>query len=98
MLTLAFKVTNYETALEESSNKQILFVVKNGSSCFDRRETRHAGTPLAPLGCVGQNYRIEGLTHFCPPFHHLLSEKLMSLGIMGAPRVPPLNPSETIVL
>ena len=29
---------------------------------------------------------------------HLLSERLTSLGIMGAPRVPPLNPSETIVL
>ena len=29
---------------------------------------------------------------------HLLSERLTSLGIMGAPRVPPLNFSETIVL
>ena len=38
------------------------------------------------------------LTHSCPPFQHLLSERLMSLGIMGAPRVPHLNPSETIVL
>ena len=37
-------------------------------------------------------------THFCPPFQHLLSERLTSLGIMGAPRVPHLNPSETIVL
>ena len=35
------------------------------------------------------------LTHFCPPFQHLLSERLTSLGIMGEPRVPPLNPSET---
>ena len=38
------------------------------------------------------------LTHFCPPFQHLLSETLTSLGIMGEPRVPPLNPTETIVL
>ena len=38
------------------------------------------------------------LTHFFPPFQHLLSERLTSLGIMGEPRVPPLNPSETIVL
>ena len=38
------------------------------------------------------------LTHSCPPFQHLLSERLMSLGIMGDPRVPPLKPSETIVL
>jgi len=37
-------------------------------------------------------------THFCQQFQHLLSERLTSLGIMGAPRVPPLNPSETIVL
>ena len=37
-------------------------------------------------------------TNFCPSFQHLLSERLASLGIMGAPRVPPLNPSETIVL
>ena len=40
----------------------------------------------------------KALTHFCPPFQHLLSEILTSLSIMGAPRVPPLNPSETIVL
>ena len=33
-----------------------------------------------------------------PPFQHSLSERLTSLGIMGEPRVPPLNPSETIVL
>ena len=39
-----------------------------------------------------------GLTHFCPPFQHLLSERLTSLGIMGAPRVSPLNPSKSIVL
>ena len=38
------------------------------------------------------------LTHSCPPFQHLLSERLKSLGLMGEPRVPPLNPSETIVL
>ena len=38
------------------------------------------------------------LTNFCPPFQHLLSERLTSLGIMGEPRVPPLNYSETIVL
>ena len=30
------------------------------------------------------------ITHFCPPFQHLLSERLTSLGIVGAPRVPPL--------
>ena len=37
------------------------------------------------------------LTNFCPPFQNLLSERLTSLGIMGEPRVPPLNPSESIV-
>ena len=47
-----------------------------------------------PKGMVDEG----GLTNFCPPFQHLLFERLMSLGIMGAPRVPPLNPSETIVL
>ena len=31
-------------------------------------------------------------------FQHLLSERLTSLGIIGEPRVAPLNPSETIVL
>ena len=29
-------------------------------------------------------------THSCPPFQHLLSERLTSLDIMGKPRVPPL--------
>ena len=32
------------------------------------------------------------------PFQHLLYERLTSLGKMGAPRVTPLNPSETVVL
>ena len=42
-------------------------------------------------------YNVEWcLTHSCPPFQHLLSERLTSLGIMGASRVPPLNPAETI--
>ena len=40
----------------------------------------------------------EKMAIFAPPFQHLLSERLTSLGIMGAPRVPPLNPWETIVL
>ena len=40
----------------------------------------------------------DSLTHSCPPFQHLLSERLTSLGIMAEPRVPPLNPPETIVL
>ena len=31
------------------------------------------------------------LTISCPPFQHLLSERLMSLGIMGEPEVPPLR-------
>ena len=34
---------------------------------------------------------------FATKFQHLLSERLTSLGIMGEPRVPPLNPPETIV-
>ena len=40
----------------------------------------------------------KGLTHFFPTFQHVLSERLTSLGIMGEPRVPPLNPPESIVL
>ena len=33
------------------------------------------------------------LTHSCPPFKHLLSERIKSLGLMGEPRVPaPLTP------
>jgi len=38
------------------------------------------------------------LTYFCPPFQHLLSERLTTLGIMGEPRVPFLNPTQTIAL
>ena len=39
------------------------------------------------------------LTHLCPPLRSTYAvRETASLGIMGAPRVPPLNPSETIVL
>ena len=38
------------------------------------------------------------LTHLCPPLRSTFAvRETASLGIMGAPRVPPLNPSETIV-
>ena len=39
------------------------------------------------------------LTHLCPPLRSTFAvRETASLGIMGAPRVPPLNPSETKVL
>ena len=38
------------------------------------------------------------LTHLCRPVRSTFAvRETASLGIMGAPRVPPLNPSETIV-
>ena len=58
------------------------------------------GQSIAGVFCKNGWGLIEVLriTHLCPPFQHLLSERLTFLGIMGAPRVPPLNPPETIVL
>ena len=39
------------------------------------------------------------LSHFCPPLRSTFAvRETASLGIMGEPMVPPLNPSETIVL
>ena len=39
------------------------------------------------------------LTHLCRPVPSTFAvRETASLGIMGAPRVPPLNPSESIVL
>ena len=39
-----------------------------------------------------------GSTHLCPPLRSTFAvRETASLSIMGAPRVPPLNPSETIV-
>ena len=39
------------------------------------------------------------LTHLCRPVRSTFAvRETASLGIMGAPRVPPLNPSESIVL
>ena len=38
-------------------------------------------------------------THLCPPLRSIFAvRETASLGIMGEPRVPPLNSSETIVL
>ena len=51
-----------------------------------KNETWSPDTPTCSLPqCQG-----ELLTHSCPPFQHLLSERLTSLGIMGTPEVPPL--------
>ena len=39
------------------------------------------------------------ITHLCPPLRSKFAvRETASLGIMGEPRVPPLNPSESIVL
>ena len=39
------------------------------------------------------------LIHLCPPLRSTFAvRETASLGIMGVPRVPPLNPSESIVL
>ena len=39
------------------------------------------------------------ITHLCPPLRSTFAvRETASLGIMGEPRVPSLNPSETIVL
>ena len=47
-----------------------------------------------PRGCTPLS-----LTHLCPPLRSTFAvRETGSLGIMGAPRVPPLNSSETIVL
>ena len=60
--------------------------------------TRHPDLVELRPGTFITNFLLKKIDFFCPPFQHLLSERLTSLGIRGAPRVPPLNPSETIVL
>ena len=43
--------------------------------------------------------RVYTLTHFCPPLRSTFAvRETASLGIMGETRVPPLNPSELIML
>ena len=54
----------------------------------------HAHIPCMPT------FTLAGpLTHLCRPVRSKFAvRETASLGIMGAPRVPPLNPSESIVL
>ena len=48
---------------------------------------------------VGRIEFVFTLTHLCRPVRSTFAvRETASLGIMGAPRVPPLNPSESIVL
>ena len=71
------------TPIKPAARKKKSFYLSN----FEQRV-------FAPL----QARMMLGLTHFCPLFQHMLSERLTSLGIMGETRVLPLNPSPTIVL
>ena len=51
------------------------------------------------VSCSQSEKVFSALTHLCPPLRSTFAvRETASLGIMGAPRVPPLNPSETIVL
>ena len=72
---------------------------------FDPRREKHLVSLKAPLWYV--TFRTTAaatdaghqLTHLCPPLRSTFAvRETASLGIRGAPRVPPLNPSETIVL
>ena len=65
--------------------------------CVCCRTRTLGGVVLTATSAAGSAVHKVIITNFCPPFQHLLSERLTSLGIMGAPRMPPLNPSETIV-
>ena len=56
----------------------------------ERRSLRHQDEE--------EDFLDEGSDEEEEEFQHLLSERLTSLGIMGEPPVPPLSPSETIVL
>ena len=51
------------------------------------------------LAELSHGAKTEHLTHLCRPVRSTFAvRETASLGIMGAPRVPSLNPSETIVL
>ena len=82
-------------------SKHFLHVVEwdRPEMCIEKIELRQEKISTRENFCASASREELGiLTHFCPPFQHLLSERLTSLGIMGEPQVPPLNPSETIVL
>ena len=71
----------------------------NGTNVWKDSKCALNSAPMMPRGvclCDSEGGFLQ--PDFCPPFQHLLSERLTSLGIMWEPRVPPLNPSETIVL
>ena len=73
-------------------------LVVGGKQLDVATSTKHVFKTVPNCFVKTRNTRDPPLTHFCLPFQHLLSERLTSPGIMGEPRVPPLNPSETIVL
>ena len=60
------------------------------SNSSDQMQTAGRETSVSRLH-VGK------LTHFFPTVPTFAIRETASLGIMGEPRVPPLNPSETIV-
>ena len=53
---------------------------------------------VAVMSRATKNFNENGLNPFLPTVPTCAVRKTASLGIMGEPRVPPLNPSESIVL
>ena len=82
---------------EEESDDEVPLAArrKSGGAAKKRKKKASSSDDEEDFKPVSGTLR---LTHACPLFQHLLSERLTSLGIMGAPRVPPLIPSETILL
>ena len=72
----------------------IFILIYNDINCTVRSSNR-----IREFGDTFNAETGERLTHLCPPLRSTFAvRETASLGIMGSPRVPPLNPSETIVL
>ena len=72
--------------LDDESSKGTIHLGDNLWRCLD-------GTRLGTFSCLNC-WCLLGLTHSCPPFQHLLFERLTSLGIMGGTRSSPIMPRD----
>ena len=93
--SLGMNLFTLGTSNRGSGVRLIITILGYFHSYFDKESHNYTGQNVDCAECsfariVTSCYSFRSLTHSCPPFQHLLSERLTSLGIIGEIRVPPL--------
>ena len=99
IIVIIFDVYNYVFHVICSIRNEVCTLLSDHMYSIYNAECTIVRSPTVIQGMSLAGFNVVILTHLCRPVRSTFAVvETASLGIMGAPRVPPLNPSESIVL